>query len=515
MASNYERLFLLEKNQFLKDCPVLLCAGAILKHTSNGNLVGQLKFKNISDKVITALGVQLSFYNPAKEFVYKDKFSYLDLNIKRDIDFGSKVPIQIKDKTVRSFDVVVSQVVFSDGSVWNNEEPFSNKFGTAQLLSTISDKDAFLKKVREKFGAEANELPEDYKVLWKCTCGSINSESENKCHHCGAEYSELLNFDFREFSVISEKDDIYRNALNTELKAKTESEYLLAIEKYKEVIDWKDSQERIQSCLNEIEEIKEKQLIAEEAKKKIAMEASAKKKRILKIVIPAVIVIIALVCSIPLINTIRQKNAERTAMQLLIDAKVGDVIKFGHYEQDNNTENGEELIEWLVLDVENDKVLLISKNALDCIPFNIDAHERGWEKSFLRKWLNNDFYDSTLSESQKNIILSTTATTGVNAKYNIKGDEEIEDNIFVLSINEAEMYFGSSDERKCSITEYARAKGSGAAREYGLWWLRTQGMHPETSAVVFANGDINYEGYSIRKDKVYVRPAMWVSIGNE
>ena len=77
------------------------------------------------------------------------------------------------------------------------------------------------------------------------------------------------------------------------------------------------------------------------------------------------------------------------------------------------------------------------------------------------------------------------------------------------------MYFGSSDERKCSITEYARANGSGVAGEYGPWWLRTQGMHPETSAVVFANGDINYEGHSIRKDNIYVRPAMWVSIGNE
>lgn len=34
--------------------------------------------------------------------------------------------------------------------------------------------------------------------------------------------------------------------------------------------------------------------------------------------------------------------------------KVGDIIKFGHYEQDGNTANGKEEIEWQVLKVESD-----------------------------------------------------------------------------------------------------------------------------------------------------------------
>ena len=42
--------------------------------------------------------------------------------------------------------------------------------------------------------------------------------------------------------------------------------------------------------------------------------------------------------------------------------KVGDIIKFGHYEQDGNTANGKEEIEWQVLKVESDRYLVISNS---------------------------------------------------------------------------------------------------------------------------------------------------------
>lgn len=48
------------------------------------------------------------------------------------------------------------------------------------------------------------------------------------------------------------------------------------------------------------------------------------------------------------------------------DKKVGHYVSFGKYEQDNNTSNGKEKIEWLVLEVKDGKALVISKYALDC-----------------------------------------------------------------------------------------------------------------------------------------------------
>lgn len=43
------------------------------------------------------------------------------------------------------------------------------------------------------------------------------------------------------------------------------------------------------------------------------------------------------------------------------DKKVGHYVSFGKYEQDNNTSNGKEKIEWLVLEVKDGKALVISK----------------------------------------------------------------------------------------------------------------------------------------------------------
>ena len=69
-------------------------------------------------------------------------------------------------------------------------------------------------------------------------------------------------------------------------------------------------------------------------------------------------------------------------------ATIGAVVTFGAYEQDNNTSNGKEKIEWIVLATEGDKSLVISKYILDCQPYNTSRAEVTWEICTLRTWLN-------------------------------------------------------------------------------------------------------------------------------
>lgn len=52
---------------------------------------------------------------------------------------------------------------------------------------------------------------------------------------------------------------------------------------------------------------------------------------------------------------------------LLKNPKVGNIVYFGAYEQDNNTSNGKENIKWLVLAKEGNRVLVISDKALDSV----------------------------------------------------------------------------------------------------------------------------------------------------
>lgn len=49
------------------------------------------------------------------------------------------------------------------------------------------------------------------------------------------------------------------------------------------------------------------------------------------------------------------------------------------------------------------------------------------------------------------------------------------DHIFCLSINEAEHYFGSDNERQCNPTAFARKQGAYVYNDCCFWWLRSPG----------------------------------------
>ena len=53
---------------------------------------------------------------------------------------------------------------------------------------------------------------------------------------------------------------------------------------------------------------------------------------------------------------------------------IGSIVAFGRYEQDGNEENGPEEIEWVVLDVQDGKVLLLSKYGLEVKPYNTEHY---------------------------------------------------------------------------------------------------------------------------------------------
>ncbi len=71
--------------------------------------------------------------------------------------------------------------------------------------------------------------------------------------------------------------------------------------------------------------------------------------------------------------------------------KIGDSYTFGTYEQDNNTSNGKEAIEWTVLDKDGMSLLLVSKQALAWQQYNTSYTDVTWENCTLRKWLNGTF----------------------------------------------------------------------------------------------------------------------------
>jgi len=210
---------------------------------------------------------------------------------------------------------------------------------------------------------------------------------------------------------------------------------------------------------------------------------------------------------------------------------VGTSIFFGSYEQDNNTSNGKEDIEWLILDREGDQVLVISRYALDYQPYNSKSTDVTWQTCSLRTWLNDTFLNDAFSSDEQAMIQNTAVTDSMNPSYGTSPGNDTKDKVFLLSIKEAyNSCFNSDDARTCQGTAYCvwlrNQFGGGAAvidsnlpafnkdenRSFS-WWLRSPGSKYSNAALVTNVGSVTDRGWGVEA-KEAVRPAMWVNLGS-
>ena len=199
------------------------------------------------------------------------------------------------------------------------------------------------------------------------------------------------------------------------------------------------------------------------------------------------------------------------------DTDIGDSIFFGSYEQDGNTENGKEKIEWQVLAKENNKVLVISKKALDCQPYNSTDSDTTWETCSLREWLNTSFFNDAFSSLEQAMISETNVSADKNLEYDTDSGNATKDKIFLLSIDQASAYFSSDESRKCVVSDYAKKINAYIVDEYSIgfksvcnWWLRTPGKNFQLSSFVHYDGSIISDGDFVSDKHLCVRPALWI-----
>ena len=209
-------------------------------------------------------------------------------------------------------------------------------------------------------------------------------------------------------------------------------------------------------------------------------------------------------------GTTATEQTEEQAEEELSVIEVGDTYIFGTYEQDNDTSNGAEDIEWIVLDKDGDRVLLISKFILDCQPYNTDRTEVTWETCSLRGWLNGTFMDTAFSEDEVRQIVTSDVSAETHPENNTDPGNDTRDQVFLLSLAEAETYFGSSEERTCEPTEYAIGKRVYTKDDHCDWWLRSPGYLRIRASYVNYDGSVNYIGNDVGYDRRGVRPALWI-----
>ncbi len=178
------------------------------------------------------------------------------------------------------------------------------------------------------------------------------------------------------------------------------------------------------------------------------------------------------------------------------NAKVGDYVKFGNYPQTG--EGKKQPIEWQVLAKENNKMLVISRYALDAKRFDDDSNN--WKNSEIRSWLNGDFYNNAFNEKEKKCIKSSNLS-----------DVGTIDNVFLLSTKEAKKYFVNKEIRKCKVTDYAKKNSDWLDDNgYSWWWLRSLELnYDNVVCLVGRTGNVSSSDVSF---EIFVRPALWINI---
>ena len=166
-------------------------------------------------------------------------------------------------------------------------------------------------------------------------------------------------------------------------------------------------------------------------------------------------------------------------------------------------------IEWLVLEKQDNKMLLLSKYGLDCQQYHVNYEAVTWEDCSLRKWLNTDFLNKAFDAEDKKQIQSSVVQADGNPDYETDPGNITIDDVFLLSIKEVEIFFPNDRERICRPTENASKKAwmiGGAC----CWWLRSPGYGSKDAADVFYDGSVGFDGVSV--DTSAVRPALWINL---
>ena len=218
----------------------------------------------------------------------------------------------------------------------------------------------------------------------------------------------------------------------------------------------------------------------------------------------------------------------------------GEPFILGRYMYENDKSS--KPIEWIIIDVRPDSILLLSRYVLDAKPFGEnDSKKRTWAFSDVREWLNTTFYDTAFTDKEKVLIKQTeiktfpsqsTAASGTYPKQPIAStDYDItKDRVFLLDKNEVDLI---PDEYKLAlatpyyesichycVSDYSVGDYSNHPKYARNWILRNLSYSPKYSSWWYPDA-VSADGYPVKAiveeissiaSDAAVRPAIIVSL---
>ena len=192
-----------------------------------------------------------------------------------------------------------------------------------------------------------------------------------------------------------------------------------------------------------------------------------------------------------------------------------------------------EPIVWQILsyDATTDTAVVLSKFTIDSQEYYDNYNNRiidgktiyanNYEYSNIRAWLNDSFYNTAFTNTEKNVIIATTLDNSAYSAYWSEYDSNsTTDNIWLLSYDEAQNAdygftadYNENKKQQAPTTDYAKSQGiivntdNTDTYEYTWWRLRSAGNGLGRACCVDIDGYVNYN-YDILDTCNGVRPAL-------
>lgn len=199
------------------------------------------------------------------------------------------------------------------------------------------------------------------------------------------------------------------------------------------------------------------------------------------------------------------------------ETRVGDTVIFGQYEQDGNLDNGSEPIAWQVLDVQGGKALLMSRYALDCLPFHDEKTDAAWNQSALNAWLQADFHAAFTDAEWAAIAPVTLADTAAdgNPEWQNTDAEPAETRVFFAQLRAGDAVSsgaGAAESQRHGICPVTGREVSGLHhyrhRRNGL----VAALAGQGKLRRVLSGCPRRGRNEVRDGKLGVRPALWMDL---
>ena len=210
MAQRFTRLYELPGGLYAAGAPVLIRAGVLLRDHYAQNTVVQMKLYNLDERTIRSIKVAICMWDDGGTRLGDEILrSYTGLKVARDEEFGQRTALVLPFSEAASFSAWVSEVIFSDGTRWDDNGEIWEPVAKQVTLQEAYGSEEMASQFRIRYGTDCRYAPQESGVLWQCTCGVVNRMEEKSCHNCHRVRKALLNVS--EASLRQECEDRLQN----------------------------------------------------------------------------------------------------------------------------------------------------------------------------------------------------------------------------------------------------------------------------------------------------------------